>query len=189
MRSILGDLPYVLIYLDDILIFSKTPVEHIQHVQEVLKRLLENHVRINLSKSHFGVHELKYLGFILNQKGIKANPKKVDAIYRMPIPNNSKELKSQLCGISFFRRFVPNLASILAPLNNMTGKKQTFQWSTDAENRLLHVRKLLAEKPLLVYPRFDKPFHLHCDASDYGLGVAISQYDDEKNPPTYLFLQ
>ena len=188
MRAILGDLEFVLIYLDDILILSKSPAEHIEHVKIVLQRIIDNHIRINLDKSYFGVLELKYLGFILNQKGIRANPEKVDAIYKMPIPGTQKDLRSQLCSISFFRRFIPNLASIVAPLNNMIGKNRIFTWNNKFENRLLHARQLLAKKTLLVYPRFDKTFHIYCDASDYGVGVAIFQYDDKEVPqPIYFY--
>ena len=181
MVSICGRFLYVLIYLDDILIFSYSEEEPVKHVKAVVEALLDSHVIINLTKSKISVTTLKYPGFILTSKGIKANPAKIDAILSMPMPNSQATLRSQLGCLNFFRRFVPHMATILAPLSGLTSKKHKFVWTKDLGDSLNHVKHLLAAETLLVYPNFTKVFHVYCDASDYGLGVVVDCLKNDKS--------
>ena len=134
------------------------------------------------------MRSLKYLGFIINEKGMMPNPDKVKAIQAFPRPRTVKQLRSHLGAINFFRRFIPHVASILAPVNQLTKKNNEFKWTDDLQERLDAAKSLLANTTLLVYPNFNKPFHIYTDASDYGLGVVVFQYDDDNIPnPIYFY--
>ena len=123
MQSILGHLPFVFIYIDDILLMSKSIAQSLEHVSEVLVICAKNKVRINFEKSWFIQWKIKYLGFILSQTGLSPNFAKVESLLAMPPPKTKRQLRGQLGAISFYRRFIPGLADILGPLRGLVYQK------------------------------------------------------------------
>ena len=189
MRNIFGHLNFVLIYIDDILIYNwGTEEEHEDCVQKVLDICLENNIRINLEKSVIGVKKLKYLGFILCKTGIMANPEKVANLLAFPPPTSRTKLQAQLGSLNFFRKFASDLATILADVTALTSSKVKWHWNQQLQDSLDKAKKLLARKTLLVYPDFSKMFHLYCDASELGIGVVV-QYDGDISQPIYFYSQ
>ena len=163
------------------MIFNSSEEEHNDHVKQVMQILLENHIRINMVKSTFAVLELKYLGFILSQLGIRANPEKIQGLLAIPPPT------SVLGSMNFFRCFVPDLATILVDVTALTSSKVPFTWNQELQNSLDTAKQLLARQTLLVYPDFTKEFHLYCDATDLGLGVVVVQFKGDIPQPIYFY--
>ena len=177
MESILGYLEWLLIYIDDLLIMARDIIEGLDRLEEVLVVLSRHNVKVNLRKSYFLVTELQYLGFVLNQLGIGPNPEKIGPLMNMPIPKTVKDIRSQAGALSFYRKFVPNLASLLAPLTGLTAKNVTFEVTNEMISNLIEARQRLAKCTLLYYPDYSKDFHVQVDASDYGLGGHVFQLD------------
>ncbi|KAJ2937257.1 hypothetical protein O0L34_g19474 [Tuta absoluta] len=145
---------------------------------------------INLEKSTFFRNELKYLGYVVNSKGLQVDAGKVDAILKFPTPANKKDVKRFLGTASWYRRFVPNFSSIGGPLNKLTSttkKSGGFVWTKEAEESFTKLKECLISAPILACPDFDKAFQVHTDASDYGVGAMLTQtIDGVEHPIAYM---
>ena len=119
---------YVMIYIDDIIIFSKTFQDHLHHIDIVLKRLIEANLKLGPQKCVFGKKQVKFLGHILNENGISTDPKKVDAISTFPVPKNVSQLRSFLGCAGYYRRFIRNFSKIASPLHKLLLKDAAFKW-------------------------------------------------------------
>ena len=117
---------FVLVYLDDITIFSKNAIDHFQHLRVIFKRCKEYGISLNPKKSVFSVHESKLLGFIVSKEGVTIELERVNAILDLPLPAHKKGLQSFLGKIDFIRRFIPNIAELLLPLTTMLRKGMSF---------------------------------------------------------------
>ena len=171
MMDMLGDLDYVLVYIDDILIIQRegeSEADHLEKVETVLHRLQNKGFRANLRKSFFMQKEVEYLGFLLTDKGIRPQPKKVEAMDRMQAPKNSKQLKQFLGMVNFYRDVWPRRSHILAPLNKLTSAKtkKQWHWGKEEQQAFMEAKEMLKKEALLSFPDFTKPFHLYTDASD-----------------------
>jgi hypothetical protein len=133
LRPFLDD--FVIVYLDDILIFSKSREEHIEHVKKVLDVLRKEQLFLKLSKCEFGKTSLIYLGHIVGGGELKIDPSKVKVILEWSRPNNVTEVRSFLGAAQYWRKFIANFSSIAAPLHDMTSVKQGFQWGRQATKR------------------------------------------------------
>jgi len=168
----------VLIYLDDILIFSKTPEDHIRHIEEVLDLMRSNNLSVKTSKCHFFKEELKFLGHIISKDGIKVDPEKVEAVKNWPRPKTQTDVRAFLGLTTYFKRFMKGYAKIAAPLMELTKDehKRNMVWDdrncTPAFEKL---KELLVTAPLLTIPDFSKPFTMITDASQVGLGGVLLQ--------------
>jgi hypothetical protein len=133
MEKIFAEVLYdfVLVYIDDILIFSSSFTE--QHLDFVLKRLHHFNVKLKLKKCEFGKHECVFLGFLLDGKRVKPNPAKVEAVPGISVPRNVKELISFLGMVSYFRRFIPNFSDRVEPLQMLIKKTLKFEWSHECD--------------------------------------------------------
>ena len=120
-------------YLDDIVIYSRSPKEHVRHLQIVFDRLREHKLRMRKSKCNFFCDTIKYLGFIVDKDGIKPDPAKVEALKKLPIPTAVKEVRSFLGMTGYFRRFCPWYSRTASPLTNLTRKNAQFIWSQECE--------------------------------------------------------
>ncbi len=169
---------FVILYLDDILIFSKTKEEHHNHVRQVLKKLLENNLFAKLKKCEFDKEKVEFLGYIIDGKGIQTDPKKTEAIREWPTPKCVKDVQRFIGLCNYYRRFVENFANIAKPLHNLTKKNQKFVWSTDCENAFKELKNRLTSTPILLHPDPQKPFIVECDASNYAIGSILSQKDE-----------
>ena len=167
---------FVIVYLDDILIFSKTKEEHLEHIRQVLQRLKEEKLMINLKKCSFMQEEIVYLGFVISADGLKMDPEKVKAILEWPTPENVSEVRSFHGLASFYRKFIRNFSSVCnAMTETMRGDKKEFKWTHGADNSFETLKQKVAELPVLALPDFNKVFQVECDASGSAIGAVLSQ--------------
>jgi hypothetical protein len=125
-RNLIGT--QVFIFIDDLIIFSDTAEEHAQRLKEVLRRLDKANLQLNPGKCEIAQPEVRYLGYVLSEKGVSASSDKVTAIRQYPVPKNVKDLRAFLGLASFYRRLVPNFAEIAKPLTTLTRKDCQFTW-------------------------------------------------------------
>lgn len=174
---------FVCVYLDDILIFSKTPEEHLHHLRIVLKRLQQHRFYVKLKKCEFDKPEVKFLGHIVSAEGVKPDPAKVKAVLAWPVPKDITELRSFLGLANYFRKFIRGYSQIAAPLTDMFKKWPADNtYSEEALQAFQAVKQALSSAPVLALPDFDKPFEVICDASGVGIGAILLQ---DKHPVAY----
>ena len=183
MDRILYDIKdkYVLVYLDDINIYSTTFEEHMQHLQEVMERFRQANLKLNLEKCQFCKKELAFLGHVINANGIQPDPGKVDKVKNFPIPTNITELRGFIGLASYYRRFIQDFATIVAPMNNLLRKDIPYIWNENCQSSFEILKEKLTTAPILAYPDFTKQFLLYTDASYKGLGAVLAQEDDNGN--------
>lgn len=183
MDSVLGyDLePYVHVYLDDILICTDTFEEHLSLIKEVGKRLQQANLSISRAKSKFCMRKLNYLGYVIDEKGINVNPDKISAIVNYPTPTSVREVRRLLGMVSWYRRFIPNFASVSGSITDLLKGKPTkkFVWTSEAESAFNDLKLALISAPVLKTPDFTKPFIIQTDASDRGVGAVLVQGEGE----------
>jgi len=170
---------FVLIYLDDILIFSKTPEEHLQHIKMVLDTIRKERLSLKTKKCHFFQYEVKFLGHIISKNGIKPDPENVQAVSDWAEPQSQTQVRSFLGLTTYFKRFIKGYAKIAAPLMELTKDqyKTNFQLTPGARNAFHELKNMLISAPILKVPDFSKPFTLITDASNVGLGGVLLQED------------
>ena len=125
---------YALIYIDDVIVFSKSFDDHLLHLEEVFKRFRDANLKLKPSKCYFARSELEYLGHIVGRKGASPNPKKVKAVEEFPVPKNVKQVRSFLGLAGYYRRFVKNFAKIASPLNKLLQKSEKFVWAEPCQD-------------------------------------------------------
>lgn len=165
---------FVVVYFDDILIFSASLADHLSHLREVLLVLRRDNFFGAIKKCVFGVDHVLFLGYIVSQHGLKVDPAKVSAIESWPVPRTVTEVRSFHGLASFYRRFVPHFSSIMAPITDCM-KATQFIWTKDAELAFHEIKTKLTSAPVLVLPNFTMAFELHCDVSKTGIGAVLSQ--------------
>ena len=175
MDNILQGLPNVLCYLDDILITGATDREHIHNVEEVLKRLQDHGVKLQNSKCTFLAKSVEYLGHVIDDKGFHTSPKKVAAVQEAPPPRNQQQLRSLLGLLHYYGKFIPNLATLLHPINQLMKSGRNWNWSSECEQAFAQAKKLLSSAEVLAHYNPSLPLRLATDASAYGIGAVISQ--------------
>jgi hypothetical protein len=171
---------FVIVYLDDILIFSKTKDEHLKHLAIVLKKLQQEKLLINMRKSSFIKTELTYLGFVISTNELKMDPGKVEVIKNWPSPQNVFDMRSFHGLASFYRKFINNFSGISAAMMDIVRKRhKTFHWTEEAEKSFNLLKRKITEQPVLVLPDFRKTFQVKCDVSGFAIGAVLSQDDRE----------
>ena len=167
----------VLVYMDDILIFSRSRSEHLKHIEEVLKVLKAENFSAKLKKCQFFRPEVSFLGHIISAEGIKPDPDKVNAVQAWPIPKTQTELRGFLGLTNYFRRFIRGYSHIAAPLLSLTRKDSGSSVLLSAEclAAFHELKRMLATAPVLRVPDFEKPFRLVTDASQVGMGGVLTQ--------------
>jgi len=168
---------FVVIYLDDIMIYSKTPEEHVEHIKLVFEVLEKEKLHVKLSKCSFNMKEVKFLGHIVGRDGIKVNPAKISAVTKWPIPKDVKQLRQFLGLTNYFRKFIQGYSSLTAPLHELTRKGTDFgtHWSANHTELFEKLKEALVTAPVLVLPDFEKPFTVVSDASLLGTGAVLLQ--------------
>ena len=164
----------VVVYFDDILIFSSSLSDHLEHLRDVLTVLRREKLFGAANKCAFGVSQVLFLGYIVSQQGLSVDPSKVEAIRSWPTPRTVTEIRSFHGLASFYRRFVHHFSSIMAPITDCI-KSSTFTWTDKAEEAFRVIKTKLTTAPVLSLPNFDLAFELHCDASKSGIGAVLSQ--------------
>ena len=187
MESCLGDhhLKYCIIYLDDIIIFSKTHEEHFSRLCKVFQKLDETGLCLKPSKCEFFKDRLEYLGHVVSSKGIKTNPKNIAAIFNWPQPRNITQIRSFLGFCNYYRKFIKGYAQVAKPLYQLlTGenaKKKTneVEWSEQYEQAFNKLKEICGDTPFLAYADYSRCFKVHTDASEQGLGAVLYQDQDD----------
>jgi len=156
---------FVLIYLDDIICFSKDAVSHEQHVQWVLDKLREHRLYACRPKCHFNLAEVTYLGHIVSAEGVKVDPVKTKCVDEWPTPRNAKELRSFLGLANYFRRFMQGYSKLVSPLTDLMKSDAKWLWSFECQRAFDGVKSALTSAPVLAMPDFTKPFEMISDAS------------------------
>ncbi len=179
MNNVLG--PYlhdfVVVYLDDALIFSKSAQEHLKHIELVLSKLREHRLYANAKKCEFFKPELRFLGHIIGKDGIKMDPDKTITVQRWPKPTTVKELRGFLGLANYFRRFIQGYSTIVAPLTSLTKKEASItEWNADSDKAFNAIKVALTKAPVLAHPDFTQPFDVICDASNVGVGAVLLQH-------------
>lgn len=180
--------PNVFVYLDDIIVLSNTFEEHLNLLREIAIRLSNANLSINLEKSRFCVPEVSYLGYILSSNGLRPNPDRVEAIVNFERPNSLRSLRRFLGMCNYYRRFISNYSEIVRPLTDLLkDKPKSVRWNDMAEASFIKIKELLISAPILTNPDFNKPFAIHCDASDTAIaGVLTQSYDGIDKPVAYF---
>lgn len=176
----------VFVYLDDVIIASPTFEEHIKSLNYVRERLADAGFRISLDKCQFCRPFLSYLGYIVDQQGLRTDPSKITAILDFKSPSTSTEIKRLLGMFSYYRRFIPNFSTVASPITSLlhgTKKGQPIVWTSQAEESFNKLKTLITSAPVLASPDFNQPFFVQTDASNFGLGAVLFQKLDNQEHP------
>ncbi|PNX96980.1 retrotransposon-related protein, partial [Trifolium pratense] len=165
---------FVIVFFDDILVYSKTLEEHLYHLELVFNCLLENNFFLKESKCTFAQESISYLGHIVSAKGVGPDPEKIQAMSEWPTPTTIKQLRGFLGLTGFYRKFVKDYAIIASPLTDLL-RKDAFNWSASAQIAFDALKKAMSEAPVLVLPNFDEEFTMETDASGTGMGAVLCQ--------------
>ncbi|KAJ9523014.1 hypothetical protein QJQ45_023818 [Haematococcus lacustris] len=170
----------VIVYLDDILIFSRNQQEHAQHLRRVLDLLQEHKLYAKLSKCEFGLDKTEFLGHIISSAGIACDPAKVAAVETWPVPTTVHDVRSFLGLANFYRRFIKNFSDIAAPLTALTqadghDKQGKVTWTSTQQSAFDALKHALTTAPVLIAPDPTQPYTLRCDASGIGIGAVLTQ--------------
>jgi len=169
---------YVMVYIDDICIFSATFEDHLKHIEEVLIRIRNAKLKLHPKKCKFAVQEVHYLGHILTSEGIKPNLDKIKAVRDCPVPKKLKQVRGFLGMAGYYRKFIRNFGTIARPLYNLTKKDVKFKWTDDCQEAFDKLKTELTSNDLLIFPNFEDKFYLATDASNGAIGACLSQKID-----------
>ena len=149
MMGVLKDLPFAMAYLDDIIIYSFTPKEHLKHIRTVFEKLCDAKLSMKLSKCHFFTKEIQYLGHILGTEGIKPVPAKTEAIKAMQPPVNPKQVRAFLGLVGYYRKFIKNFTTITKPLTMLTRMDIKFEWIETHQDAFMKLKEAIIQAPIL----------------------------------------
>lgn len=183
MGVVLGDLAFevLLIYLDDVIVFSNDFDTHCERLELVFNRLRQHGLKLKPSKCHLLRDKVKFLGHVISAEGIQVDGEKVQALETWPTPKSVREVRQVLGFMSYYRRFVPKFAQLARPLHALVGKTSqmgtagTFRWTEECQRSFEKLKLSLMSPPVLAYPDFNLPFILTTDGSLHGLGAVLSQ--------------
>ncbi|WVZ75737.1 hypothetical protein U9M48_023770 [Paspalum notatum var. saurae] len=166
---------FVVVFLDDILIYSKDEKEHEEHLRIVLTRLREHKLYAKFSKCAFWLKEVGFLGHILSEKGVAVDPSKVECVLNWKKPKTVTEIWSFLGLAGYYRRFNKDFSKTAKPMTSLTKKNARYSWSPNCEEAFESLKKSLTTAPVLAQPDVTKPFEVYCDTFGHGLGCVLMQ--------------
>lgn len=177
MEMVLRGLPWktCLVYLDDVLIYSRSFAEHLQHLEEIFGRFQASGLKLNPSKCCFAKDQVQFLGHIVSKNGIQPDPRNVNSVQAWPIPRTATEVRSFLGLCSYYRKFIQNFAHQSVPLHALTEKHATFQWTSHCQDAFMYLKHALSNPPVVSFPDFTLPFSLYTDASSTAIGSVLAQ--------------
>ena len=180
MEQVLAGLQWqiCLVYLDDVIVYSRDFTEHVERLEIILKRISEAGLKLKPKKCHFFCEKVIYLGHTVSAEGIATDPEKVRAVQDWEVPKDLTDVRSFLGLCSYYRRFIPQFGTIAKPLTRLTEKDHGFKWGVEQEEAWATLKHKLLSAPVLAYPDPQKEFILDTDASAYGIGAVLSQVQD-----------
>ena len=167
-------------YLDDCIIFSKTPEEHKKRLQQVFQRFREANLKVKSTKCAFFQTKVQFLGHVISKDGLEADPEKFKTVQNVPVPQNQTHVKSLLGFCSNYRRYIENFALITQPLHKASETKSSFTWTEVTQEAFENLKEHLSSTPILVFPDVREPFILYTDASLTAMGAVLAQLQDGK---------
>lgn len=175
----------VLVYLDDIIIYSPDFSTHLQQLENVLQKLWQHGLKLRLDKCKLFHRQVKFLGHLVDQQGVRPDPEKIQAVQNWPVPSTTRQVRAFLGLAGYYRRFVPGFARLARPLNALlvgtsSRSSMQIQWSAECQEAFDSLKCALTEPPILAYADFLEPFALYTDASNQGLGAVLAQVQDGK---------
>ena len=166
----------LLIYLDDIIMYSKTFEENLENLRTVLERLKKSNLKLNPKKCNLLCTKVAFLGHEVSEQCISTDPVKIQAVKEWPQPKTVTEVRQFVGLASYYRKFIPNFATVCKPLHKLTEKNCSFVWTDICQKAFDAIKQLLTSAPILSYPLLQgQPFLLDCDASNVGVGAILSQ--------------
>jgi hypothetical protein len=174
---------HVLVFMDDILIYSKTLDNHKQHLQEVFQILRDNKFYIKRSKCSFAQQSLEYLGHIISNQGVATDPVKIQAVKQWPTPTDMRQLRGFLGLSGYYKKFIRHYGILSKPLTDLLKKNTQFIWTTQHKQSFEALKQALISAPVLALPDFSKKFTVETDASAKGIGAVLMQ---DGHPLAYL---
>ena len=190
MDMILGDLPFCTVYIDDILVFSRTVKKHLEHLRIILQRLRDHGFVLHPQKCVMAQEEVEFLGHSISSEGVKPTQNKVEAINKFPVPQNIKSLQEFIGMVTYYHRFLPGIAHTLAPLHGaLKGKlkQKKLSWTPALQKSFDSAKAAVSKAVLLSFPTRNARLQLHTDASDVAIGAALQQMTPHGPAPIAFF--
>jgi hypothetical protein len=166
---------FVVVYLDDIVIYSRGIEDHVTHLSKVLSRLREYELYVKREKCEFAKAEIMFLGHLIGEGQVKMDPQKIQAIVEWSAPKSVPELRSFLGLANYYRRFIEGYSKKTTPLSDLLKKNRRWEWMVDCQQAFEKLKTAVASAPVLGLPDFEKPFEVHTDASDRAIGGVLVQ--------------
>jgi hypothetical protein len=178
----------VIVYIDDILIYTETLEEHRKVVRRVLQILEKNHLYLKAEKCEFEKEKVEYLGLIISHGRIEMDPVKVEGVSKWPEPTIVKEVQSYIGFVNFYRRFIQDFADIARPLHDLTRKDTPWTWKQEHRTAFEALKQKVTSSPILIFPDDHKPYKVEADSSNYASGAVLSQQgeDGKWHPVAFL---
>ncbi|GFV85035.1 retrovirus-related Pol polyprotein from transposon 17.6 [Trichonephila clavipes] len=189
-QEVLGDLLHngALVYIDDIILFTKTIDEHFELLGKVLERFERIHLKFNPIKCQFLTKSCKFLGFVVTPEGILIDKDKSVSINDFPVPTDQKQIKSFLGCCNFYRRYIKNFAKRALPLTNLLRKDTPFEWTSETQEAFDDIKEAILNPPVLALPDPNAELQITTDASSRGIGAVLEQkYPNSEVKPLYFF--
>ncbi|CAI7807806.1 unnamed protein product [Closterium sp. NIES-54] len=165
----------VVVYLDDILIYSRDMKQHIKHLRRVFEILRQEKFYVKLSKSEFALKKVQFLGHMVSAQGVHVDPKKIEAVRTWKTPENVKELQQFLGFANYYNQFVPQYAKIVTPLTNLLNKNTPFKWEDVHQQAMEQWKTALTSAPVLILLDPEKDYVIEADTSDQAVGAILMQ--------------
>ncbi|NBJ65466.1 hypothetical protein D5266_09835, partial [bacterium c-19] len=166
---------FVIVFIDDILIYSRNEADHEEHLRIVLSTLRQQQLYAKLSKCEFWLDKVNFLGHVISAEGISVDPSKIRAVKDWPQPRNVSEVRSFLGLAGYYRKFIKGFSILAKPLTSLTKKDLKYSWTETCEESFQTLKQKLTTAPLLVLPIEGGKFSVYCDASKIGLGCVLMQ--------------
>ena len=187
INDVLKGCNFAIGYLDDIIIYSRSEKEHLEHLEKIFTRLKAAGLKLKLEKCCFFKKHIQYLGHLISADGIQPLPEKLENIAKMPAPRNPKEVKQFLGLVGYYRKFIPRFADISRVLTHLTKKDMEFKWTPECENCFQILKEFLQQAPILRYPDPQASYTLYTDASKYTYADVLTQHSNGTDHPiTYV---
>jgi hypothetical protein len=166
---------FVVVFIDDILVYSKSVEEHEQHLRVVLGKLRAHKLYAKFRKCKFWLEKISFLGQILTAEGVAVDPRKVETVSNWQQPTNVSEIRSFLGLAGYYRRFIEGFSKIARPMTELLKKEKKFNWTESCERSFQELKRRLTTAPVLILPDIQRDFVVYCDASQQGLGCVLMQ--------------